>query len=220
MKIAVLAFGVVLSVAGVAHANLVANGNFATGDLTDWSGFTTPNGTTGFGFPPPGVISFDVTGSGAQNAAYFDVGELSFDMTEQGGGLIQVITTGAGTLDLSASIASYNDSTVFTNADAGTFSILLDSVVVATDSLGIIGPLGTLRASLSGDTPVGAGNHEIEILVTRAYLAAEPSQYVTNISADISGVSGVPEPAAWALMMVGFAGLGAALRSARKVVTA
>ncbi len=39
------------------------------------------------------------------------------------------------------------------------------------------------------------------------------SDFVLNIN-DIS--FGVPEPAAWALMIIGFAGLGAGLRMARR----
>ena len=37
-----------------------------------------------------------------------------------------------------------------------------------------------------------------------------------NISGPVAGVSGVPEPAMWAMMLVGFFGLGAAMRSARR----
>ena len=40
------------------------------------------------------------------------------------------------------------------------------------------------------------------------------------VVADIQFGGGVPEPATWALMLVGFAGLGATLRSGRKSVTA
>jgi hypothetical protein len=55
-----------------------------------------------------------------------------------------------------------------------------------------------------------------------------PSSATENTIGDIPsetfqilGTSGtVPEPTAWALMLVGFAGLGAALRGARKVVAA
>lgn len=42
----------------------------------------------------------------------------------------------------------------------------------------------------------------------------------TNISVGEAGGGGVPEPAAWAMMLVGFAGLGAMLRRKRGMLTA
>ncbi len=41
-----------------------------------------------------------------------------------------------------------------------------------------------------------------------------------NISADLRSVGGIPEPATWAMMIVGFAGVGSALRSRRKALVA
>src|SRR4029077_7485019 len=67
----------------VAKANLVLNGNFATGDFTDWTLATTPNGTLG----SPTVTTFDF-GSGAVNAAQFQVGQVSFNPGQQEGGSI------------------------------------------------------------------------------------------------------------------------------------
>jgi hypothetical protein len=202
-----------LSMAGVAHANLVANGDFGTGDFTDWTLFTTPNGTLGAA-PEPDVSSFNVTGGGAQNAATFNVGEVNFDGTEQGGGINQTITTGAGVLNLSADVAAFK---IAFNADAGLFSILLDGSTVASDDLGPINAGQTLRATLMGSISVTAGTHDLEILVTRPFTTCgdgcTPNQYVTDITANMGGT--VPEPASWAMMVVGTSLLGAALRRRR-----
>jgi hypothetical protein len=56
--------------------------------------------------------------------------------------------------------------------------------------------------------PVSAGVHQIEILVTRPYLSggfSSPDQYVTDISATLAAI---PEPSTWAMIGLGFAGLG------------
>jgi len=50
--------------------DLVSNGNFETGDFTDWTQFTTPNGILN-----PAVVLFDTNGdSTATNSAQFRVG--------------------------------------------------------------------------------------------------------------------------------------------------
>ena len=41
-----------------------------------------------------------------------------------------------------------------------------------------------------------------------------------NIDQELSAVASVPEPATWAMMLVGFGGLGVAMRSRRKLATA
>ena len=64
-----LTIGASLALASPANAELIQNGGFVTNDFTGWSLFTTANGTLGHS-PAPGVVSFDVTGSGAQNADF------------------------------------------------------------------------------------------------------------------------------------------------------
>jgi hypothetical protein len=72
-----------------AHADLITNGDFQTGTLAGWTVFTTSNGSDGAGLP--NVVSFNTTGGGASDAAQFNVGEINFDRTPQGGGLSQTI---------------------------------------------------------------------------------------------------------------------------------
>jgi hypothetical protein len=214
------AFAAIMGVAAgqaSASTNLIANGDFASGDFTDWNLFTTSNGTLG-GSPNPQVVMFNVTGGGAQNAAKFNVGEVNFDRTQQGGGIYQDITTSAGLLDFSAAIASF--SSLF-NQSAGVFSVLLNGVVEATEDLGTIGDGQELMGSLSFSAPVSAGVQQVEILITRPFISSgdggTPNQYVTDISATEGAV---PEPATWAMMLLGFAGLGfVGYRTSRKAVS-
>ncbi len=177
-----------------ARANeAVANGGFLTGDLADWTTFTTANGSLGFA-PDPQVTSFDVTGGGAQNAGEFQVGEVNFTTLREGGGLRQTITADAGPLFFSADIAAY-DKPAFTNSDGGIFSVYLDGTLEDSVNFGQINGGQTLRDTLSFSEAVTAGQHDLEILMTRPernangvdigqpQLLYTPYQYVTDVSA-------------------------------------
>jgi hypothetical protein len=201
--------------ASAAHAgNLFVGGDFSTGNLGIWSKFVTLHGTLGED-PNPYVTSFDVTGGGAQNAASFDVGETIDVGQQQGGGIAQLITTTAGVLNFSASIAAYAPN--HANDDAGTFAVLLDGTVLDSDAFGGIDLGQVMRGSLTFSTPVTAGKHQVNIEITRHYLTCgyfcTPNEYVTNISASMAVV---PEPETWTIMLIGFGALGMLMRSKRQ----
>jgi hypothetical protein len=206
-----------LAPSALSAAELVLNGDFTTDNFTDWTLFTTSRGTLG-PRPYPRVVMFYVTRSERQDAAEFNVGEVSYPSGRKGGGIYQDITTTSGTLDLSASFASYNK--IAENFSAGVFSLLLDGTTLATDNLGPISAHQRLRGSFSVSTPVTAGSHELEILITRPYQSCgrtcTPNEYVTEISATMGGgaesstmgVAVIPESSTWTMMLAGFAGLG------------
>jgi hypothetical protein len=183
---------------------LVSNGDFATGDFTGWTLFTTSaNGSLGFA-PVPDVISFDVTGSGATNAARFQVGQvIKTDEVPQGGGLLQNVLTGSGTFMFTANLAvlvQFPGGGIAGNSEGGVFSALLDGVTLATASFGPINQGETQRGLLSFTSDLLAGTHNLEILITRTFqnhsgnpppgvcnisvcdFGATPFQFVTNIS--------------------------------------
>ncbi len=201
--LALLSGGLATATAGA----LLTNGDFQTGDLTGWTTFTTSNGTNGSGLPD--VVSFDITGSGASLAAHFDVGEVTFDGTPQGGGLYQDVNIAtAGTYLFSLNIASQDGASGAINSDAGTFSILIDGNTVSSDSLGgFTSSLQILRGTLSGSVNLGAGSHQFEILLTRNFTSASggqtPDEYVDNA---ILGTA-APEPATFGLCGAALAGL-------------
>jgi len=56
--------------------------------------------------------------------------------------------------------------------------------------------------------------------VTPQYVLDASEQNMPESGNQIIGVAGTPEPAAWALMLLGFCGLGAALRSRRTAAAA
>ena len=187
--------------------NLLTNGDFETGVLTPWTAFTTVNGTNGTGLPA--VNSFDTTGSGATLAAQFDVGEATFDTTQQGGGLTQGFTApAAGTYNFFANIASQDDPDGLVNGNAGTFSILIDGTTLTSDNLGAFATANQIiRATLSGAVALAAGGHTFEILVTRPFTSGgtdTPQEFFDNISVS----SAAPEPATFALAALALLGFG------------
>jgi hypothetical protein len=200
----------VLASAGVtaSASNLLTNGDFETGVLTPWTAFTTANGTNGTGLPA--VNSFDTTGSGATFAAQFDVGDATFDSTQQGGGLMQGFTApAAGMYNFFANIASLDDPDGEINGNAGTFSILIDGTTLSSDSLGAFATANQIiRATLSGSVGLTAGAHTFEILITRPFTSVgnqTPQEFVDNISISSSAA---PEPGTFglaALALLGFA---------------
>ena len=100
-----------------AVVDLASNGNFETGDFTDWTVFTTANGILN-----PAVVLFDTDGdSTATNSAQFRVGGVSAGFAGEGGGIKQTINFAGGTVTISADIAVDGS-----NADGGLFKILFD----------------------------------------------------------------------------------------------
>jgi len=207
-----------LTVAGTrAEATPIAlvNPGFETGTLAGWTTFVTANGRLGPA-PLPNVVPFDVDGdSVSTNAARFQVGEVTFHQVQEGGGIFQNFASGAGSLVLSADIASRNSSAVNNNAAGGIFTLLLDGIAVDVVDFGFINFGVTERDTLDAIVPVIAGTHEIRILMTRPFLSGgdTPFQFIDDVAID--QVAAVPEPATLALLSTGLAGLAARRRRRR-----
>ena len=208
-----------------AHANLLINGDFQTGDLTAWTAYATAypggTGTSGIcsgGAACPIAILFDTTGSGASYAAEFNVGVATGPTGTdlfQGAGLYQDVVLSPGTFVASLDWAV--DSAV-NNADGGSFAILLNGTELNAYDTGVVSPGSIIRGTLSASTTITtSGTYQLEVEVTRNFMPATGvMQFVDNVTVSDAGVSdgGVPEPATWALAVAGVAVLGH--RRARK----
>ena len=222
LLIAGAAMALAFSAPAAQAAQVVANGDFSNG-FTDWTLFTTPMGTLGFP-PDPQVTSFDVLGvpgSSANPAAELQVGNTPNNGgTEQGGGLRQTITTVAGPLNFSANVAAF--ASRGTNGEGGVFSVLLDGVTLDTFTSGVINAGTVDRGFLSFNQVVTGGSHDLELLATRRFTNCcsrgdTPFQYFDNVSGLQAGTSSAPEPAAWAMMIVGFGLAGSVMRRKARV---
>ena len=205
------------------HGQIV-NGDFETGQITPWITFTTPNGTFGPGFPS--ISTFDVNGDGTSSSALsFSVGYdippcaapgILCPAPTEGGGIRQTTTFAGGQTMLHTDVAVVN-STLYggSNSDGGTFSLLLDDVLLDSVSFVDIVAGTVLRGELDFTEVVSAGSHTLELLTTRNYSAsASLTQYIDDVSAG-PAVSAVPEPGTALLLGIGLFTL-AALR--RRVV--
>jgi hypothetical protein len=193
MKRVILAALVVLGcifVGAASAAGPIVNGDFETGDLTGWTPFTTPDGTS------QGVIVTRVRIFGDQlsYAVQFRVGRTvcpcSISAPYEGGGVYQNVNA-AGLFNASADIAALNIGP--STLECGRFDLLVDGVVVATHTFGFCpfyllsdGPAQlTLTATGLALSP---GSHEIRIQVTRPFFTApdlfdsDVLQFVDNVS--------------------------------------
>ena len=206
-----------------AAAPIVTNGDFSTGTFAGWTlGTVGANGTLGAS-PYPLVTATNPLGT--PFAAELNVGRTSLAGSgDQGGSLSQIVFLPDGQIDFTAQIASVNPANV-TQSYAGLFQVFIDGLLKAQVNLGSIAGNATETALLSFSDVFAAGNHSLEIRVTRqsvslndpfpsAELDASPRQFLANVALS------VPEPGTVALLIGGLLALVALSRRRRTIPAA
>ena len=202
------------------------NGDFATGDLTNWKKVTTANADISAGFPR--VESFDVDGDGQSSPAMrIRVGQVTFDAANPAGGGIEQkfrLTT-AGDYSLSAIFASTNLD-ITGNTAPGRYELIFDGVLVDFENLNgtVISPGQVIRGGLNAILGnVNSGIHTVRILYLRPGTNTRAIYgFVDNISLTLAAGSAsvVPEPSTLSLafltvvVLLAFPSIGAARKDA------
>lgn len=197
-------------------ANLLQNGSFE--DST--SPFTTPPGWFNIGHTE-GVLSYATLGLPAFDGDYVYVtgGQSSNGFLFPGEGIGQTVGTTAGDIyQLSFGYTGENCpgcSTVFT-VNLGAFS--QDFTIVADDS-GFFRKAFTV-ATLDPYVATGASTTLSFVLKSTTNIGNNDPIFDRVILERIGTTGGVPEPATWALMLLGFGSAGAMLRRRRDAMLA
>lgn len=189
------------------------NGSFSTGDLSGWTHYLTANGRENYG----DVASFDTTGTGANPAARFEIGQSSLDSSMAGAGIRQSLFLQPGTYTLTADIALLGGP--LDNFSGGVFTARLDSSTLDTHDFGyaLAGPAIVRSSRLMAVTIASAGTYQFSFEFTRPYLTLKdrtPYNYIDNIHLS-GGPVGVPETADWTYAALAFGGVVAATRFRR-----
>ncbi len=167
----------------------IKNGNFESGDFSEWTNFTTPNGTVGGdGFPLH--VDFDIKADGqVSKSASFKVGQLSYQSkgaSLAGGGIFTNLYLNEGTVVITLDVASaYSSPKDRRNLAGGLFEVLLDGEVIASHDIGPIPNNTTQRSTIEGVTNIESGMHELRIRILRPFKSLPhdhaPRQYLDNI---------------------------------------
>lgn len=192
------------SMAAASASAQIVNGSFETGDLTGWdaTNFSVVTDTNGY-FPTDG--QFLASGfAGCGTGVYCTMS--------------QTFTTAGGVFSGDAAFLAHDympyDDDAFVSiasvADGAPTTTLFSSAV---DQVGNFGSTPWTHFT----TNLDAGSYTVTVGV-RNNLDNNYSSQVVVDNFQVSG--GVPEPAAWALMLTGFFGAGAVLRNRRKLAVA
>lgn len=208
------------TVAATVEAATLTNGDFATGDLTGWTVYTTGSGSNGSNLDGewlPRVTTFDLTQTGTtSNVAQFRAGReqaIALPGAWEGGGLRQSVFFDAGRFTLAADAAVQGDHQA--NTQSGALELMFEGEAMSPPTqIALWNFAGVSRGMTKYQTLVGEitiatpGWYNLSLQWTRPFLASPttPSQYIGNLRLEPIPTS-VPEPTgAAALLLMGVLG--------------
>ena len=178
-------------------AQVLITTDFESGTLSDWTVFSTSNGTLGSkGFPTVALCDLGNPGSPSY-CLQVQVGQLHFAPAhdvQQGGGISLTTMTNAGLIQLSARVgATYHSPDYKRNLNGGLFEWIVDDHVIADLNVGPMEDGGTVQHQFIGKAPVAAGRHAIQLRVTRPFQSGAgkpaPVQFVDDVMVEL-----LPQP--------------------------
>lgn len=188
-SLVVLTLALGLGWSSLAHADVVTNGGFESGNFAGWT-VSDPNGII--------IDPSSTANSGSYAATLGSVGSP--------GTLSQTLATVAGT-SYTFSFALQN---LATSSSDNSFQVKFGNVVLDTWT----GPLSSPGYSLESFTVTATSNSTVLSFIAQNDSSAWLLDDVTATAA----VAAVPEPSTWAMLLLGFAGVG--LMAYRRRVTA
>ncbi len=179
----------VLSNVGLCQADILNQMSFESDEIAPWEIFVTSNGVVGEAGWPLVDLFATVEEEQVSKALKFKVGQRRYEKNgppEQGGGMLTLITTKVGTLQLSAQVAvTYHSPKDRRNLAGGLFQWIVDDQVIASHDIGPIKKNSLLRHHFSVDHPVQAGTHSVRLRITRPFTSRPgiyaPFQYVDDV---------------------------------------
>ena len=219
------AFAAGLSATGAKAGNVEINNAAFIGDSTDLSGFVTETGAL------TGIILLTTTGGSILPVFCIDLfhtislGALSPPLAYTTGAIVADSSSpppGTGGNPLSSTVADE----IQALANLG-YSYYTHGTGTADIYAGIAGAIWTIEYNTNGNTETVTGSPTVNALIASdiLYAVANPAPFSVSLFPGANGVafgtaqafsSGVPEPSTWAMMLLGFAGLGfAGWRKAR-----
>lgn len=174
-------------------AEVLITTDFESGTLSDWTVFSTSNGTLGGkGFP---IVALCDLGNpvSPSHCLQVQVGQLHFSPAhdvQQGGGISLTTMTNAGLIQLSARVgATYHSPDYKRNLSGGLIEWVVDDEVIADLDVGPMEDGITVQHHFIGTVPVAAGRHIIQLRVTRPFQSGagkpSPVQFIDDVVVEL-----------------------------------
>jgi hypothetical protein len=212
-----LFFGVIMNtfkLLAVAGAVALSTGAASAATIADHS-FENPTGA-GFDYSPvvSGIVftgDAGIAGPGNFDPAPDGVQNAFLQSTADSGAQIDISVTGLTPGDV-YSFSYFDDQRTYYGVAA--YTVSFDGSTIASYSPEAVG--WTARTTGAFTALASSGT----LTFAAPLLCCDNGAGIDDVTLNGGGTTGVPEPAAWALMLVGFAGLGAVTRARRRLTAA